>query len=102
MRKSDFLFLAFDLAAREGCCSCTVETLQLFCQRHIAEKSIVSFLLHHLKWIRLTFRNALNLLINGLQLPEPPCRKWINVDFGFEGLGLQKQVYKYITRLCAF
>ena len=38
MRKSDFLFLAFDLAAREGCCSCTVETLQLFCQRHIAEK----------------------------------------------------------------
>ena len=35
---SDFLFLAFDLVAREGCCSCTVETLRLFCQRHIAEK----------------------------------------------------------------
>ena len=62
----------------------------------------MSFLLHHLKWICLTFRNDLNLLINGLQLPEPPCRKWINVDFGFEGLGLQKRVFKSITRLCAF
>ena len=37
-----------------------------------------------------TFRNNLNLLKRGIQFPEPPCWKWIKVDFGSSGRGLKE------------
>ena len=109
--------ITFGLEAVEGCCSCTVGIHQLFFQNHIAanKKKLYStvFLFLISSWIQekipnfedfshfvplpiywsdLTLRKALNLLISGLQLPDPPCRKWIKVDFGSEGRGLQREM----------
>ena len=46
-------------------------------------------------WLDLTLRKDLNLFISGLQFPDPPCRKWIKVDFGSEGRGLQRGDYYF-------
>ena len=46
--------------------------------------------IYHIVKIFLTFRKALNLALRGLQLPDPPCLKWIRVDLGLDGLGLGK------------
>ena len=82
----------FDWEAVAQCCSCIVGTHPPFFQNHIAEGGrrchIKDSQIFFVNWFYLTLRKDLNLLISGLQFPEPPWRKWIRVDLGSEGRGL--------------